>query len=334
MFGVEKATKTDATKEEYSYRSTLLAKRCQRETGLDVRQNLELFCDWFKQLASTISQSTLRFYRAALLHEFEPPGLLRYRRMIEEIDSSCAKPKAKNPKASELKTSAQKRRSVPVDDLRKLATAFKQKKDAGYWLNIGVAIFAFTYHLGLRPIEWHGASLVRIANQPWLRVRNAKAGNGRTHGVYRHISLSQLDRGTIDAVAVTIAICADSRDAHGRKLPPEEFRARFSAAFSKFACSVLGKQKRKIMIYSARHQFGANIKKAGYMRKEIAALMGHASDSTVFRHYLPGRWGHTGGKLPLSIQEEVERVRQVAKPNPHTSKTMCTTRISLPALGR
>jgi len=236
------------------------------------------------------------------------------------MDSRNAKPKANKLKTAERRTTQKKRRGVPLADAQKVVNAIDEKPKVGYWLNVGRHVFAATYYTGLRPIEWSGAQLVTFQNQCWLRVRNAKQGNGRAHGAYRHISLEQFSDELINLIEATIAICASSLNAHGRWIPPEEFCKQFSGEFSRHSRRVFKGRKRTIPIYCARHQFAANLKATRYTRITIAALMGHASDTTAFRHYLAGRWGHRGGPLPVPVPEEAARVRQVAKPNPHTTE--------------
>jgi len=320
MFGAKVATKTEATKNAYMYRARLLFRRFQRETGVGALDRPHDFQSWFEKLKPNLSASTIRGYLAAQRYALKQVGLREFHDLVANIDSKGARPKASKLKASELRTSQKKRRGVPRNDLERLMSGIAKKHKTGYWLNIGIHVFVSTYFTGLRPIEWHSAEVRRIDNQLWLRVRNAKQGNGRTHGAYRHVSLYQFQDEIVDIIKATTKMCAASLDAHGRWLPPEKFRAKLSAAFSKYSRTVLYGRKRTIPIYCARHQFCANLKKAGYTRSAIAALMGHASDETAFRHYLHGRWGHSGGPLPVAVAEEAARVRQVAKPNPHTLK--------------
>jgi len=73
-------------------------------------------------------------------------------------------------------------------------------------------------------------------------------------------------------------------------------------------------------LYSMRHQFSANAKASGFTREEIAALMGHAVDTTATQHY--GK--KTAGYEMITVRPdpaEVARIRSVFKgrmqpPNP------------------
>ena len=63
-----------------------------------------------------------------------------------------------------------------------------------------------------------------------------------------------------------------------------------------------------ISLYTSRHQFVADAKRAGRSKMEVASLMGHSSDETATIHYgrrIQGR----GESVPLPDPEEVARVR-------------------------
>ncbi len=64
-------------------------------------------------------------------------------------------------------------------------------------------------------------------------------------------------------------------------------------------------------LYTGRHQFAANLKKAGYSRLEIAALMGHATDETAHSHYGKKKAGRKTGGLVQALESEVQRIRVV-----------------------
>ena len=66
-------------------------------------------------------------------------------------------------------------------------------------------------------------------------------------------------------------------------------------------------------LYSTRHQFAANLKAAEFTKCEIAALMGHAVDTTATMHY--GRKRHGSGSFGVKpAADEVARIRVRSEP--------------------
>jgi len=326
MYGVTEATIAPSTVAWYNKRTRLLIERYHRETGRHPWDDNKAFIAWFEALKATLSASTIRGYKAALLNFFkqaDPRGLYK---LLKKIDTRGCKPKASKLPHDQRRTSQKKRRGVSQKDVDKIIDTIMDKKDIGYWLLIGAHVFAASYLTGLRPIEWASAEIITPGGQPWLRVKNAKHSNGRAHGRFRHISLHQFSTSSLKVIETTIKYAAASLNSHGKRISASRFRELYSAAFSRHSHKIFDKRKRTIPIYCARHQFAANLKKAGYTRSQIAALMGHASDATASRHYCGKRWGHSRGDLPVPLAEEVSRIRQVAKPNPHTAqKTKAAT---------
>lgn len=69
-------------------------------------------------------------------------------------------------------------------------------------------------------------------------------------------------------------------------------------------------RKNRITLYSGRHQFSANAKKAGVPAIEIAAMMGHGSDETHVKSYGKRRVGK-GGFTIQADPLDVERVAEI-----------------------
>ena len=81
----------------------------------------------------------------------------------------------------------------------------------------------------------------------------------------------------------------------------------------KYTCIKLWpNRERHPTLYSARHQFSANMKASGCKPEEIAALMGHAVDDTATTTY-GKKVNGTRNIKPKVDEEEIKRVRKSTK---------------------
>lgn len=163
---------------------------------------------------------------------------------------------------------------------------------------------------GVRPSEWASADLVELDGLLTLKVRNAKNTQGRANGEFRHLDLTKLTPGEMAIVEQQLELIDGHRDA-------ESFAAlqlNMRLFFHRVARRVLGKRDRYPSLYTFRHQFSADAK-SGNGRREVAAMMGHASDATAGRSYAKAKHGR-GGVRVAPIAAEVQTVRLKAKPRP------------------
>lgn len=173
-----------------------------------------------------------------------------------------------------------------------------------------------TLYTGLRPCEWADAEfLISLTFNDGevlhdvLRVRNAKNTNQRSHGEYRHILLTDLSFEQKDLIAKHLLALKSSTNSSGVLITPSQYYERCRKLLYRIIKNLYPASKKHPSIYSCRHQFCADLKKAGYSRIEIAALMGHAVDDTAESHYGKKRVGSKRGGLAKPYQPEVDRIR-------------------------
>ena len=306
-------TRTPATEDAYRRRGEALLRAWAAE-GQPV--SLEP-AQWLAHRAPKLRASTLRQYRAALALILEERGEHAQAEAVRALPQPETRPRPA-PKA----TSAKKARSVPADFEKALTRDLARGPGAKtHWGPRALMWLKATILTGLRPSEWEHARLERNWRAgeyegPALLVRNAKATNGRAHGETRTLLLEQLDERDLTAVRLQ-ALYVDPHhpdgliDARGR---PISF-VRYYAAVRR-TMQLAAKRHRRggsgsVTLYSARHQFIANLKAAGYSLAEIAALAGHATDDTATEHYGRRRNGRRGGGLVRPVPDEVARIRAV-----------------------
>ncbi|MEJ6002655.1 hypothetical protein [Paucibacter soli] len=266
---------------------------------------LEMRAEW--------SKSSWRQMKASLIFRFEAMGtqaaadavmLLR-----EGHQSVCAK--------SSTRTSGRRAKSVGDDAFQ--AVVKRVMKSASEFSSILSTWLLLGSRIGLRPHEWGQAELIyaeakdvgdtgetRESALPYLRIRNAKNTNGRSHGQYRHLNLSALDPKLI-AVVSDFAKLMTGVTESGEY--PRIYEGCRKLLFRINSDLNRKNSKRWVQLYSTRHKFSSEAKKQ-LSREEVAALMGHATNKTGGEHY-GRRISATGTLGPRPIASEVARVRIV-----------------------
>jgi len=159
--------------------------------------------------------------------------------------------------------------------------------------------------VGLRPSEWGTAYI----EGDRLIVRNAKNSNGRATGENRFIDMDERVKRLVkilirerDGLMITYGTWEKAQKAIQKFL--KDFRRRNKLP--------------RIVMYSTRHQFSANAKRAGVSKRDLANLMGHSSDKTASMHYGKARSGKAGGLGVTAVANQI--VDQSPAPSPQRSE--------------
>lgn len=271
-------------------------------TGLTLLNTVIWAC---KNWSKTITQESWRSYRAPLifLSELYLQSELIDQATYDKIENALLKTKGLNKKDVEPKTSAKKQKHLSIPDLKKIDKELSRSKSqwgkpTRIWLRVGILT-------GLRPVEWRKAKLLETDNTATLLVHNAKNTNNRANGETRTLHLNHLSKDDINLIKTHLMIV-------------DKFNSKKTDWESLYqGCSNLLRTKNKIVfpnrkknptLYSARHQYSANIKATGCKPEEVAALMGHASDLTAQMTY-GKKINGTRGRKPDIEKKEIDSVR-------------------------
>lgn len=249
-------TRTLATTAQYLAASETLKNHYAREhfvcpqsvTAADLAR-------WFTLQQKRWSRPTLRVYRRGVEHF-----------IAETVDDAEERERllallAKLPEARvdlPRRTSAKKARVLTEDQAILLIESLKRGGDTDG--RILALLCHFGPVFGLRPKEWTRA---RVDGE-WLWVRNAKATNGRANGAVRALSLAGVSK---KARAQIHELCNLLREAvrmSGWRKVLRRLGSRLARVSRKLGL-------RRLCLYC--------------LRGTAAAVMGHASSSTAFRHY-------------------------------------------------
>lgn len=267
-------------------------------------------CVWFKMFwGPNLLPATVRLYRASLMFyaELELKSQKIDQFAYDKIKELLSSIKGGDRKNIELRTSAKKQKHLSIKDFKFLDDALKESKNkwakpTRIWLQAGIIS-------GLRPIEWKEAAYDERNN--CLVIKNAKNTNGRAHGMHRTFYLdhiSDYEKKILLQHLKTANSLASAGDDNIWKTYYEG-----CSNLLKYTCDkIWPNRERHPTLYSARHQFSANLKASGCKPEELAVLMGHAVDDTALTTY-GKKVNGTRGIKPKINSEEIKRVKKSKK---------------------
>lgn len=304
----------------YLERGQNLWKRAAHNLNLaSDRLNPLLFIDWLETLLPDLKPATRRQYLAAiraLLNHLSKQDIPDIKGAIDRAEQmrSMNYNDQRSTKRRKRNTSSQKSKTIKfseIIDLFKKTAHLKAK-----WVNPGLMWLAANYFVGLRPIEWRTASLIEEDSKITLVVINAKNTNGRSHGLKRHLDISNLKEPELTIIKEHLKYISNNiNDMVSWNSYYEGVRHTINRITRKY----LPTQSKYPTLYTTRHQFIANAKSKGMKKNEIAALAGHAVDETATTHY--GKTKHGSGRCAVKPDpKEVARIRIKVKNESYTPK--------------
>ena len=288
--------RTPETESRYLKRGMNLLRRYERETGNRDPGGLR---DWLIGLKPGILKTTWRQYKQGAIKVLQDLGK-------EDLADLLAREGSSGCCAGRLKL----RRGLPDRDLEKLQ---KAAFGPGSWMALAWLVAGRA--TGLRPSEWKNARLEDRADGPVLIVENAKHTNGRGNGPVRHLHfrdlLLRVQADDPEASDIWSALkCHLYNVAEAKKKGRDGFEKYKEACRMALYRMSLRAGCKGVNLYTSRHQFAADAKKAGLSKQETASMMGHASDETATSHYGRRIQGRRGTPVPDPDPDEVATVRR------------------------
>lgn len=283
----------------------------EKKCGCLAELNWGGFLSYIHDQANGLCASTRRQYRSALrYHLVEEKGVVWTE--VAGPDFLVGQLNRKEVKLNKgLRTSQLKFKSMPDKAWTELMGYLKTSRSKH--ARLAYDLLLATRFFGLRPVEWINATLKydHEKSRSFLMVQNAKHSDGRAHGETRKIWFdiegnSEQDEEVYYAVAEVIRVLkACDKKAAKRIIHVRNYLSQVYARHSKFKKY---KGNKRITLYSARHQFAADLKKQGLSKDKIAALMGHRSVDTATRAYGRKMFGKGGLGVQADMQD-VDRVK-------------------------
>lgn len=324
----DKPTKTNETIAFYLKRSKNFKIRCAKELNLSIEEISSLdMASYFSDIAQTLSQATVRLYKAMLYYYFENNQDDYTDEAIDIVKNVATKDSPKQTRRTSGlrgKSMSEKTFAAVIYALSLPEYRSKYAHFTSMWLQAG----ALT---GLRPHEWQNAELIFIDGNLTLKIQNGKTTNNRSHGEYRHLDLSGMsdhEQRTIEQFLMMIKPYTYSDDDFKRiytscmqtlrvlntRLEKGGYFTREQGFLTEKGSGVYfrANKGKRVQLYTGRHRFSSVMKKIAKIT-EIAAMMGHKTDRTATLHY--GKTDRKAGKTraPKPVAEEVAKVQRKYK---------------------
>ena len=292
-----------------------LWKRASEASGVSVKELMPMdYLIWLESLLTTLKPSSRRQYIAAvrewlkymtisnIAHGGTQKELDDAIRKSQLMQSSHYSPEIK-PKSWGTNTSSLKAKKIDIVELCHIAK--KSLSMRGKWIKVAMRWMLANMLVGLRPCEWRHAYIDDSTGKYILVVHNAKISIDRSNGVLRHLEISGLR--SIELKWIKLHLSSIKKYTVGDATWNSLYEG-VRQTIRRLMRKLMVTQKKYPSLYSTRHQFAANAKSAGYSKVEVAALMGHAVDSTAGEHYGKRKHG-SGGCGVKPDRSEVETVR-------------------------
>ena len=323
---------TMRTRREYHNKMCSIAREIGHgRNGSGAPLRIEAVSDYLEQLSqeSRVSKATFKMYKAVALYWIKKQArealgrgesLDALSRVYERVKSNSGRNLAKQG----MHSSGLRSKRFPPALLKRIEEYAKTDGRRLKHMGMLLAFLRANMVLGLRPAEWmdvafatqfaagehaeDGHLLRGQAIDPppdfsqkrsclAMYVSNAKSTHGRGNGKQRVILLDGLSEQQLTSVALFRNIVARnlSQGKSASDVQDQLFRALQSTLRMVLQNIGIATGSREwVTLYSTRHQAIANAKKAGLSPVEIAALFGHVSPRTAFRHYARAASGVSG----------------------------------------
>ncbi len=298
--------RTRETTAAYDRRARQIIARIDHEVQASEQRPLcpEDLAIWLATMAASLAPASWRQYKAVLVAHAETMVEInaRWQPILDRLTALRWSSADNKPVERRLlRTSARKLKAASTDRLEQLRARLAMHDPKSN------AFLTATWTTGLRPIEWAGAHLDSVSDRWRLRVRNAKATNGRAHGESRTLWFDAINFQLVMAIRQPIDAFKEAATRNEVTALQEQIERAFRTAND----ALWPLRKKSITPYTLRHQFAARVKLA-YRSEEVAALMGHANDITLLTHYARrsrSKSGNIGPPLPKPDPVEVARVK-------------------------
>ena len=310
-------TKTQATCDAYKSRAKNIIKKYKK----DNENNPMEFIQWLRYYVSTITSRSWSTVRASLIYSLEEETEVHldgYENSTIVYNIMNLKNLVFKDKKKSTSTSTKKYKYLPQLKYSQLQEELKNgtskyDKILFHWLE---AIKG----TGIRPSEWGTIEIMENTSSKntefLIRVVNGKQTNGRAHGEHRTIHL-QPEENLLYSIMHTWKHTREIYSRVGEDGYNSFYKAckdRLLYINSRIGCYGV---KKRITLYSARHQFSADMLGAGKSKTERAALMGHGSTSTAEINYAKKSYARPYSGIINPSKEDINNVIEWNKGKKH-----------------
>ncbi len=270
-------TRSTKTQRMYDLRVKTTMHRYHQETqGSTWADNPMAFAEWMLAQKDRWKRSTWRMTRLAVREYLQKEGApMEALHLFDDGHNPPGNAKGQI-EAARIKGLPDKDLFALIDLLTNPETQAANNVRKGTYDAILSAFLQANVLTGMRPSEWDTAAWATLDKETVLRVDNRKATNGRGNGVARLLSVHP------DAIPVIQAMMDERDRLYALGITWPEMQNGMASRLKDIRHLVT---KKTYTLYSTRHRFASAAKQSGYSRRDIAEMLGHASDKTAIIHY-------------------------------------------------
>ncbi|WP_150006251.1 hypothetical protein [Iodidimonas muriae] len=268
-------TRTKQTDEAYWKRFEQLVRQFERAHGREPDEDSEFVMWLVEHVRPTLAKSSWRQYKASVKMVLQansnsghPDAIYALSILNQAGQQECIK--------TTTRTSAAKAKCLNLSDYQLLLEGLS--RTSSRYANVAKAIFILGLMTGLRPGEWIHAEYVVENGISGIRVRNAKATNGRATGEFRFIPFPVGPHARLAQRLISTCRRWQITGDYNKKYKS------MSSLFRRTARKIWPNDHRRATLYTSRHIFSAAMK-AALPGEEVSNLLGHCSEDTKHRHY-------------------------------------------------
>jgi integrase len=299
-FGEQLQTRSPETSVIYARRAQTFLRNIEKLLPPDTPIGPHEMFVWLERKMPTIQYGTLRSYKATIISWIETNaenGMYDKNESINAISKIKALHHNRDMCVVKRDSSA---KSVSLFNMNRMLSSLEKetRRNTGYALKCAALMFHATIFCGMRPIEWMTARIEKDGDTGniILIIKNAKNSNGRACAEYRRIGFNAGKQ----SVIITQAVDYVQSILHAG-IEPKTLMG--SVRQTILRANIKSSTGKRITLYSARHQFSANIKNL-FPPEIVAVFMGHISPVTVQESYGKRKHGHLAFKESRTLIEE------------------------------
>ncbi len=278
---------------------------------------------YFSNKSVNYAKNTLRSYKAMIQFYFDFQyqknriDLAYYDNVTKSLNDIYKERLKTAPKKSTL-TSGLKSKRIPESLVKKLEKKLLEHNSK--YSQLTLSVFIMSMEFGLRPSEWFNSEILhknyfheekQECFNVILKIKNAKSTNGRSFGEFRYIGIED-DYDYKQIIFILDRIQSLRNEGIKQDVILASMRREMNLA------NIKTNDKKHITLYTARHQFSANVKNV-LSKDQVADLMGHGSNETAGIHYGKKRSGHLAYKeASKEANKEVSNVSNTLQENKPT----------------
>jgi hypothetical protein len=268
------------------------------------------------EISPTVNKNSFKIYKKAII------PIIPFDDLVEKLKEASGVSKRDMPSSS----SSNRQKFLPMSQLNEVVKYNTEVRHRSDLAKVSSLLLQGGVLVGLRPGEWFSSMLRTCNGRPTLIIRTEKQYSKRLSSLnidrghdlslflpFRGIPLDHLDEDEREIIRNCQQIMSGFKQEQEHNVA---FLKKISESINISITGIWGREKPAINLYSARHQFAANLKASDIDDGLVTYLMGQLFDETKHRHYASEKKGEIRPapynvlEIQAFVQKEInEKVR-------------------------